>query len=149
MSTARPEDVDPKTREDWKGLSTTRNSRKCTIDDHRMWTGRVQHEEWSLFFVVWWMDTKIKVHGTFWQECILQRIEMLLAQWRTLRVYVECWQFPRFLREDHWSGKDATLSYANRGSSLLHSTKWPLNKGFTLFAQNVGHHEPTFSTGYQ
>lgn len=35
------------------------------------------------------MDTKIKVHGTFWQECILQRIEMLLAQWRTLRVYVD------------------------------------------------------------
>ena len=49
--TAKPEDVDPKTREDWKGLSTTRNSRNCTIDDHRMWTGRVQHGEWSLFLL--------------------------------------------------------------------------------------------------
>lgn len=146
VSTARPEVVDPKKREDWKGLSTTRNSRKCTIDDHRMWTGRVQHGEWSLFLLFGEWTPKSRWH-------VLARVYS--AKNRNVvgtvenPVYVECWQFLRFLREDHWGEKDATLTYGTRGRSLLHFTKWPSNKGFTLFAQNVGHHEATFSTGYQ
>ena len=117
--------------------------------------------------------------GTFWQECILQRIEMPIRKWFEPRSNIPwlkkiiwvigvlrwtvvgpsqdsnhpddlfqsrnrnavgtvenpacvCWMLTVsyiIVREDHWSGKDATLTYGNRGRSLPHATKWPLDKG--------------------
>lgn len=69
-------------KERGKGLSTTRKSRSCTVDDHRMRTGRVQHGQWSLFFLFGEWTPESRWHVLARVYCAKNR--MLLAQRRTI-----------------------------------------------------------------